>query len=78
MKINVYKEHGYENRKDYLQGLAEENDVDLSAVLALADMLGPSEDFDGLITSIEDFAMETEHVARMPMIYGQSPYMSGY
>lgn len=48
---NVYKENGYENRKDYLNRLAEEYGRN---VYFLADMLGESEDFDGLLTSLED------------------------
>lgn len=51
---NVYVLNGYENRKDYLQQLAEEHDVELDVVLMLADTLGPSEDFDGLVNTLED------------------------
>jgi hypothetical protein len=42
-------------RNDYLRALAEENDWPLSAVLLAADILGPSEDFDGLVTTLEDW-----------------------
>jgi hypothetical protein len=52
---NIYTERGYRNRADYLANLADEYGADLGAVLALADMLGPNEDFDGLVTSIEDW-----------------------
>jgi hypothetical protein len=51
---NVYKENGYENRKEYLCSLSEEYGVDKSSVFTLAAILGESEDFDGLITSIQD------------------------
>ena len=51
---NVYQENGYENRKEYLYSLAEDYGVDKSSVFMLAAILGESEDFDGLITSIED------------------------
>lgn len=51
---NVYQQHGCEDRKDYLQSVAAENDVDLMVVYELADMLGPSEDFDGLISAVQD------------------------
>jgi hypothetical protein len=53
---NPYKSNGYENRKDYLKSLAEDLCVSLTTVLALADTLGPSEDFDGLVVMIEDYA----------------------
>jgi hypothetical protein len=51
---NIYKDNGYENRKDYLQSLSEEYGVDIKTVHALASMLGPDEDFDGLVSAIED------------------------
>lgn len=52
--LNIYQEHGYNSRKDYLQCLAEDYNVPLEVVYSLASMLGPSEDFDGLITALED------------------------
>ncbi|WZB35716.1 hypothetical protein FtMidnight_36 [Enterobacteria phage FtMidnight] len=52
--MNVYQENGYENRRHYLECLAEDTGHDLQTVLALADLLGPNEDFDGLVTSLED------------------------
>lgn len=48
----VYEENGYRDRRDYLDGLAEE--YPRGAVMALANMLGPAEDFDGLLTMLED------------------------
>lgn len=54
--MNPYKEHGFENRADYLADLADTIGVDLRTVEILADLLGPSEDFDGLVTSLEDYA----------------------
>lgn len=52
--MDVYEEHGHKNRADYLQSLAEEHGIHIDKVLALADLLGADEDFDGLITSLED------------------------
>lgn len=46
-----YRANGYNNREEYIAGLCEEYVPD--KVLALADLLGPSEDFDGLITMLE-------------------------
>lgn len=51
---DVYKKRGYANRNEYLKGLADEYGVDIEVVLAGAEMLGPSEDFDGLINMLED------------------------
>ena len=54
MKPNPYKDAGYESRRDYLESLTDEYPADI--VYALADILGPGEDFDGLITALEDAA----------------------
>lgn len=51
---NVYQEHGYYNREDYLRCLSEDWDIPFMTVKMLADMLGPNEDFDGLVTMLED------------------------
>ena len=52
--MNVCEEHGYTSRKEYLDNLAEDYDAD--KVYMLASLLGPSEDFDGLVVSLEDSA----------------------
>jgi len=51
-----YLSHGYPNREVYLHSLAREYNVALTSVLALAQLLGPSEDFDGLPAELEDFS----------------------
>ena len=56
-KLDIYKRNGYKNRSNYLQMLAEDYDVPLDVVEELADLLGPSEDFDGLIAEMEDLPM---------------------
>lgn len=50
----VYEENGFKNRKEYLIDLADTYGVDKKQVFMLASMLGESEDFDGLVTSIQD------------------------
>ncbi len=55
---SLYAEHGCRNRREYLVELANEHGVDVQTVFALAQILGPEEDFDGLVTSIEDLAFE--------------------
>lgn len=51
---NVYREHGYSDREDYLSCIAEDYGVDLEQVVRpLADLLGPGEDFDGLVSALE-------------------------
>ena len=55
--MSIYQENGFESRKEYLLDLADNMGLDASIVFALADMLGSSEDFDGLVTSLEDYAV---------------------
>jgi hypothetical protein len=54
--MNEYQLNGYANRKEYLEGLCEEYPRDI--VYMLADLLGASEDFDGLVTSLEDYSFD--------------------
>lgn len=56
--MSIYTENGYQDRRAYLASLAEQFDLPLSTVHALASILGPNEDFDGLVNSLEDAAME--------------------
>lgn len=51
---NLYIENGYEGREDYLGSLSDEYAVDLETVHYLADLLGESEDFDGLVNALQD------------------------
>lgn len=52
MSRSVYQEHGFKNRAEYLESLCDE--YPREHVYALAGLLGPNEDFDGLVTSLED------------------------
>jgi hypothetical protein len=56
LEVNIYSAQGFANRRAYLESLCDE--YDRTTVYALAGMLGPSEDFDGLVTSLEDYADE--------------------
>ena len=51
---NPYTNNGFTDRADYLESLCDEYDPD--TVHMLADLLGPEEDFDGLVTGLEDHA----------------------
>ena len=51
---NEYRRNGYANRAAYLRALAEDFDAPLDMVQMMADLLGPTEDFDGLISMLED------------------------
>lgn len=54
--MNYYIANGFKDRKEYLESLCEE--YPRAIVYGLASVLGPSEDFDGLVTSLEDYAEE--------------------
>lgn len=54
---NPYLRQGFKTRKDYLVDLAEAYGVPYKTiVLPLADLLGPEEDFDGLLSMLEDYS----------------------
>ena len=50
--MTVYEKHGYADRDEYLQHLCEDYDPD--AVMTLAELLGPEEDFDGLVIELQE------------------------
>jgi hypothetical protein len=54
--VNAYKENGFANRGDYLRSLSDDFGVDYDIITELADILGPDEDFDGLVVQLEDFS----------------------
>lgn len=54
--MNVYQENGYGDRADYIRQMAEGHDLMESVVWQLADLLGPDEDFDGLVVACQDAA----------------------
>jgi hypothetical protein len=56
--MNIYVENGYKNRKDYLNCLAEDFGLNKQQVYMVAFMLGEWEDFDGLISTLEDMEGE--------------------
>ena len=49
--MSIYTDNGYANREDYLNELREEYG---DLVDILTEILPESEDFDGLVTSLED------------------------
>lgn len=57
---DIYVSKGYKNRKAYLKSLAEEYGVDFRTVNIIANTLGKNEDFDGLISSLEDYINMTD------------------
>ena len=58
--MSIYTEQGFQSRKDYLTGLAEDFGLPVATVYMAASMLGPNEDFDGLISTLEDIDPDDE------------------
>ena len=57
---NVYKRHGFSSRKEYLISLADDYSVPADTVFTMASLLGETEDFDGLVSAIQDEADRLE------------------
>ena len=53
---DIYISHGYADRAEYLEFLADEYGIESRMVWRCANALGPNEDFDGLVTALEDYA----------------------
>ena len=58
---NPYTDNGYSSRADYLAQLCDEYPADV--VHTLADLLGETEDFDGLVTMLEDYEIDNAYDA---------------
>ena len=52
----AYSKEWTKQRIEYMKSLALDFGVPLHVVMTLADMLGPNEDHDGLVTELEDYA----------------------
>ena len=50
--MNIYTEHGFASRAEYLLTLSDEYDLPLAVVELVASRLGDSEDFDGLLVEL--------------------------
>lgn len=51
---SIYVEEGYDNREHYLTCLADDYGISLNTVHQLAMLLGENEDFDGLVSALDD------------------------
>ena len=54
--MSIYTDNGFADRDEYLNCLRAEYGA---AVDALTSILPPSEDFDGLVTALEDLDLDT-------------------
>lgn len=53
--MNIYQQHGYTDRLDYLKGISDEHNVPLNVVVSVAELMGDGEDFDGLVSAVQDY-----------------------
>ena len=51
--MSIYEDKGYADRTEYLEELSLDHEVSMKTVLLYSDMLGPNEDFDGLVSALE-------------------------
>jgi hypothetical protein len=56
-EMNIYQEFGFSDRNEYLSDIAEQNNLSMYEVCAISEMLGEREDFDGLVTTLEDYIL---------------------
>jgi hypothetical protein len=54
---DIYRQNGYKDRRDYLKSVADQYGTDMMVVGSMAEILGEEEDFDGLISALEDFTL---------------------
>ena len=57
MDKTVYQENGFSNRDEHLSDLADQYGVPKHVVYSISEMLGENEDFDGLISTLEDYSL---------------------
>lgn len=74
VKESTYTDLGYKDREGYLKSLAYDYDVDINTVKELAYALGPEEDFDALVSEIEDLADDYKEDEKDPLQYYLDTY----
>jgi hypothetical protein len=55
--LERYQADGAIDRFGYIENLAADHGVTFETILTLVDVLGPDEDFDGLVTTLEDYPL---------------------
>jgi len=54
-EMSIYEEKGYSDREAYLEALSIDYGVPIDVVDMMADLMGPEEDFDGLVSMLCDY-----------------------
>ena len=52
--LQILEENGYQDLNEYLENLSEDTGADIETVYMMADLLGESELFDGLVSALGD------------------------
>lgn len=55
MSQSIYIDNGYDSRTHYLRSMSEDYAVPMPVVSALAEIYCEDEDFDGLVSALEDY-----------------------
>jgi hypothetical protein len=58
--MSDHTENGNKSRTRYLEGLAKIFKVPLDVVHSIAELHGPDEDFDGLLTALDDYIQDED------------------
>ena len=53
--MSIYQTKGFANRTEYLNNVALDLNIPQENVFSMAEMLGEEEDFDGLISTLENY-----------------------
>lgn len=59
---DIYQRNGFETRLDYISSLIETYGLPRIVVFQLANLLGAAEDFDGLITELNELSLSPEYL----------------
>lgn len=59
---NVYLRVGCKDRDAYLRHLSEDFGLPLSKVKTVANLLGPDEDFDALLSTLDHLSLSAEYL----------------
>jgi len=54
--MTIYQVKGFKNRIHYIKELALEHGIPVSSVIEVANLLGKDEDFDGLVSMVQEYS----------------------
>lgn len=60
--MSIYTDNGFANRREYFDSLSREFEIGTDMISTFADLLGPDEDFDGLVSQIQEYVFANADV----------------